>query len=49
MFATGFPKLKTLQIDDGHFSFLTAGLFPPMEVLKIKGTMNPNTEDRLSE
>lgn len=48
-FSTAFPKLEKLQIDDGHFSFKTLDLFPPVAVFKIKGTMNPDPADVLSE
>ena len=49
VFQNAFPKLKKLQIDDGHFSFATFGLFPPVETLKIKGTINPDPRDCLAE
>jgi len=42
-------KLKTLKIDDGYFSFKTAAFFPTITTLKIKGTLNPDPNDRLSD
>jgi len=49
VFAGAFPKLKHLQIDDGYFSLRTAGFFPSLEVIKIKGFLNPSPDDLLAE
>ena len=47
--ANAFPKLKKLHMDDGNFSFRTFGLFPAVETLKMKGILNPDPKDRLTE
>lgn len=42
VFQRAFPCLRTLQIDDGSFSFKTAAIFPNVENLKIKAELNPD-------
>jgi len=42
-------KLKKLQVDDGVFSLETASLFPPVENLTIRSSLNPDPADMLNE